>query len=89
MNKSEVVKMLNEGIVTVNFTKADGTPRIMEATLDQSHISYTNATDVVHTKRSPDSVQAVWDISANGWRSFRWDSISGVNGENTKIDTAN
>jgi len=89
MNKSDLVKMLNEGIVTVEFTKADGSTRIMEATLEESSVGYTNSSDVVHTRRVPDSVQAVWDVGANGWRSFRWDSIKVVNGTSTTINTAN
>ena len=35
-------------------------------------------------KVNPD-VQAVYDIEAQGWRSFRWDSVQTVNGKNFVI----
>jgi len=32
-------------------------------------------------KKKSDSSLSVWDINAEGWRSFRWDKLQTVNGE--------
>lgn len=79
-----VKSILNDGIATVTFTKADGTERVMKCTLDRKLVpNYEERTS--ETKRinenvrmvSPD-VLPVYDVEAQGWRSFRWDSIKSV-----------
>lgn len=83
MVKSEVVKMLNEGIVDIEFTKVDGSTRVMQATLSSDYISYQNPSNVTNVKKNPDSVQPVWDVQAGSWRSFRWSSVTRVNDTST------
>lgn len=74
----ELKEKLHEGIVQVVFEKKDGTERLMNCTLSEDIIPLMD-TKVVQTKRqsNPD-VLAVWDNDANGWRSFRYDSIKTV-----------
>jgi|APCry1669189034_1035192.scaffolds.fasta_scaffold76648_1 hypothetical protein len=79
-SKAEITDMLSERIVTVKFKKADGSERVMKCTLMQSMIPQTTKTvaetnNTVKERRENDSVVAAWDVEAEGWRSFRLDSI--------------
>jgi hypothetical protein len=69
--RSDLIKKLLENIVTVEFTKVNGDYRKMECTLQQS---YLPESDKINKDESRSSL-SVWDINANGWRSFRWDSL--------------
>tara|TARA_B110000259_G_C13706935_1_gene278782 strand:+ start:205 stop:498 length:294 start_codon:yes stop_codon:yes gene_type:complete len=83
MNKSEVVSKLLADVIDVTFTKVDGSSRMMRATLDTNRIQYDNPSDVVRVQKSLESVQAVWDVDASAWRSFRWSSVTEVDGVKT------
>jgi hypothetical protein len=76
--KDWLKSMLNDGVATITFTKSDGTERVMKCTLDRKMVPEPK---VVHESRlrsiSPD-VLPVYDIEAQGWRSFRWDSVTKV-----------
>lgn len=79
-SKAEIVGMLHERVVTVKFKKVDGSERVMKCTLLQSMIPQTTKTTVesnntVKERKENDSVVAAWDVEAEGWRSFRLDSI--------------
>lgn len=73
-------KELKNGVVTVVFEKNDGTERVMKATLSEDFIPLFDTTGVtVVRKKTPNrDVLAVWDTEANGWRSFRFDSVKSV-----------
>lgn len=73
MNKTTLVNLLKEGTVEVKFTKADGTLRTMNATLDVENV------DVTAHPTSGETL-SVMDTSINEWRAFRYDSIKEVNG---------
>ena len=74
---------LKNGVVTVVFEKADGTERSMRATLSDLYVpqvepqmlSEYDGQVPQNTRQLNDNVQAVWDIDAGGWRSFRYDSV--------------
>jgi hypothetical protein len=76
--KDWLKSMLNDGVATITFIKSDGTERVMKCTLDRKMVPEPK---VVHESRlrsiSPD-VLPVYDIEAQGWRSFRWDSVTKV-----------
>lgn len=63
--------------VRIIFTKKDGTPRTMRCTLIESRIP-----EAFHPKESntvyTDEALRVYDVEAEGWRSFRWDSVKEV-----------
>ena len=71
----------------VTFTKKDGTQRVMNCTLSENlipkapiHATNTNnPIDFPKTKKINTEVQPVFDIEAQSWRSFRWDSIKQIN----------
>lgn len=80
---------LHEQVVSVTFTKKDGTERVMRCTLGESSIPAKNLSTVVvedakptdkpvtERKANPD-IRTVYDVEAGAWRSFRWDSIKSV-----------
>ena len=75
----ETLKMeLKEGVVTVVFEKNDGTERTMKCTLSEDIIPALDTTAVKQKRIQNPDVLAVWDIEANGWRSFRFDSIKSI-----------
>jgi len=73
---------LKNGVVTVVFEKTDGTERTMRATLSDLYVPQVEPAmlseydgQVPKGRQLNDNVQAVWDIDAQGWRSFRYDSV--------------
>ena len=71
-----LVEGLKRNLIKVVFTKANGEERIMNCTL---HDSVLPGPTITETKKkvNPDTI-SVWDVDANGWRSFRMDSIKEV-----------
>lgn len=79
-SKTELSMAASHGVITVHFTKKDGTNRVMRCTLLPEYIQDDRQLlqeDKPARAENPD-VMAVWDVEANGWRSFRIDSIMGV-----------
>lgn len=67
--------ILEQSIVEVTFTKKDGTERVMNCTLLEDYLP----PETTGAGRSAGSdALAVFDVDADGWRSFRWDSIKAV-----------
>lgn len=78
MTRNDILESLKAGKVDLEFIKADGTLRKMVATLSDDFIVYENAP--TNSKKQSEFALPVWDTEANGWRSFRWDSLKLVNG---------
>lgn len=74
MNIEELRKLLTTDIVTVTFTKKDGSKREMICTTIPDYLPETGT---VYTKPDP-NVVTVWDLEQNGWRSFRFDSVRSI-----------
>jgi hypothetical protein len=70
-------EMLRHHVVGIAFTKKDGTERLMQATLSEELIPKVEKS--VTTRKKSDEALAVWDTEAEGWRSFRWDSVKTIN----------
>ncbi|MFZ9515407.1 MAG: SH3 beta-barrel fold-containing protein [Bacteroidia bacterium] len=75
--RASLKDLLQKQIVEVSFIKADGSTRDMRCTLLEDYITPTTKT-TTRTKAPSDETMAVWDVDANGWRSFRFDSIEDV-----------
>jgi hypothetical protein len=82
--RDQVLDLLRSTVLTVNFTKADGSPRDMKCTLLEEHIpadqkpkSPGNGEPFVPTQW-PEDVVRVFDLEKTAWRSFRLDSINSV-----------
>lgn len=76
--KDEILELLREGETKVSFMKVNGDRRDMTCTLSgaivPSPVVKEGAETKPERKENPD-VQSVWDVNANGWRSFRWDLV--------------
>jgi len=71
-------KELKNGVVSVLFEKQDGTERLMKCTLSDDYVPLLDTNGVASKRTKNADVLAVWDTEANGWRSFRFDSIKEV-----------
>ena len=82
-DREKLIDDLKQSVVEVTFTKVNGDRRVMRCTLDPKHLPpITNQQlehiDEQHKREENKEVIAVWDVQANGWRSFRVDSIQYV-----------
>lgn len=83
MDRSKVLELLHGGEVLVVFEKTDGTIRNMLATLKSELLpEQTDIEEHIQKKKLNPDTLAVWDTENQGWRSFRWDRLKRVNGEN-------
>lgn len=62
--------LLQQGEVTVTFDKVNGDERVMLCTLDPDKIPPTPIVEGKTAKKKSESVMAVYDVNAAGWRSF-------------------
>jgi hypothetical protein len=79
--QQELKKYLEQHVITVDFRKLSGESRTMTCTLreDMKPPSTKSDTSGGNTdKDSGDAVICVWDVIAQGWRSFRYDRVSSV-----------
>jgi hypothetical protein len=76
--KTEIVAGLKTGAKVVTFTKVNGDKRVMTCTLQEGVIPPATKTDPLSQKKvravNPE-VCSVWDVNAQGWRSFRWANV--------------
>lgn len=75
--REDVIQKLQRGVVRVNFTKKDGDTRDMKCTLLSSLIPQ-EMQPKSDTKKITDSTIRVYDIDAQGWRSFIVENIISV-----------
>jgi len=75
--KEQLKGFLRENVLSVVFTKKDGSERVMECTLKPDLLPVqdenTESKDKVRTE-NPDVIQ-VYDLENSGWRSFRVESV--------------
>lgn len=79
--KETIAGMLRDSVVTVTFTKVDGTERVMKCTLMSEYVPTTGnsaSNQVLLQESGNDSNISVWDVESNGWRSFRISSVKSV-----------
>lgn len=82
MARSDVIDLLKREIVDIEFVKKDGTIRPMMCTLrEESLPKQVDIEELINTRKGNPDVLAVFDVINQGWRSFRWDSLKKVNGE--------
>jgi len=77
MSRDDMVQELTTRECRVQFTKGNGDMRDMRCTLNSDSIPQQQ--EVTGMTKAPrpvnESVIAVWDLVAKGWRSFRVDSV--------------
>ena len=78
--KESIRELLRNNALNVTFTKVNGSERKMICTLNGSLVPLVPADPDKPVKaRAPrPDVCTVWDLEADGWRSFRFDSITDV-----------
>jgi len=75
--------------VLINFMKADGSVRAMLATLNGKLIPEVLYPTGDSKRAENPEVQKVFDVEANGWRSFRWDNLLAFIDGTESIDAGN
>lgn len=78
-NQIPVTTALMDGIIELEFQKADGSVRKMNATLQESIVPHI---DVKKDKEPNTDACVVWDTDLGAWRSFRWDRLQKVKATN-------
>jgi hypothetical protein len=78
MDRYELKETLSKGVVTVTFEKLDGSLREMRCTLQADVLPPMLLQEDAKTRKENLDTLSVWDIEANGWRSFRIDSIKSI-----------
>jgi hypothetical protein len=79
--KADLKNLLEQNVVVVDFTKLDGDKRVMTCTLREDIKPAATKADPLSQKKVrevSDAVVSVWDVNAQGWRSFRYDRVNSV-----------
>ena len=79
--KPDLKNLLEQNVLTVDFTKLNGDKRVMTCTLREDIKPAATKTDAMSQKKVrevSDAVVSVWDVNAKGWRSFRYDRVNAV-----------
>ena len=76
MSIEDLRDLLRGNMVTVLFTKKDGSLREMICTTMEEYIPPVSGTSIPR-----DDIVTVWDLENEGWRSFRYESVISANVE--------
>jgi len=77
MKKEEMIEKLSEGACTVYFTKVNGDERVLVGTRNPDLIREDAQTaEGSNSTPEPENIVRVFDLEADGWRSFRVDSVT-------------
>ena len=79
--KIDLKNQLEQNVMIVDFTKLNGDKRVMTCTLREDMKPRATKVDPMSQKKIreiSDAVVSVWDVNAEGWRSFRYDRINKV-----------
>jgi len=79
--KPDLKNLLEQNVLTVDFTKLNGDKRVMTCTLREDMKPRATKDDAMSQKavrEVSDAVVSVWDVNAKGWRSFRYERINAV-----------
>ena len=79
--KTDLKNLLEQNVLTVDFTKLNGDKRVMTCTLREDMKPSATKDDAMSQKKVrevSDAVVSVWDVNAKGWRSFRYERVNAV-----------
>lgn len=77
--KEEIKLLLEQNVLVIDFNKLNGDKRVMTCTLREDMKPAATKTDTMSQKKVreiSDAVVSVWDVNAQGWRSFRYDRMN-------------
>lgn len=80
-NRNEILELLRgRWPIIVEFTKNDGTNRVMKCSLNNKYISeeHRPKSKSIDTYHENLDIIRVFDLEKEGWRSFRVDSVKGI-----------
>ena len=75
-NRDQIIEQLKNNEVVVTFNKVNGDERVMTCTLQEDKLPPI-PTAKPQKKINPDVV-SVWDLNAEGWRSFRVENVTDI-----------
>lgn len=76
INREQLLKDLKNDIIDIHFTKLDGTLRVLKGTLYPVYLPENyKVEDQEEFHKNNNEVIRCYDVVANGWRSFRADSV--------------
>jgi hypothetical protein len=78
MTRNEISDLARSNIISVTFTKKNGETRTMKCSLKDEYIVGQKEKESTSVRKTNDDVLPVWDLDINEWRSFRIDSVKGV-----------
>lgn len=75
--RESIKKLLENNVLTVVFTKDDGSERTMKCTLNKNLLLPVKNEDGVKktARKVNEDVLRVYDVEVEGWRSFRIENI--------------
>jgi hypothetical protein len=79
--KEALLELLSKDLVEVTFNKLDGDERVMTCTLQSNYLPESKRDDSLSqtkVRNLEDKNIVVWDITAQAWRSFRYDRVTKV-----------
>ena len=79
--RENLLDLLRNNVVTVTFTKVDGTERTMTCTLLGEYVPNAGNGSMQLLQENNtrgDANISVWDTQVQGWRSFRISSVKSV-----------
>lgn len=80
--RKDLKNILSQNVLEVDFTKLNGDKRVMTCTLREDMKPRASKDDAMSQKKVrevSDAVVNVWDVNAQGWRSFRYDRLNSIN----------
>jgi hypothetical protein len=75
MKNFELLEYMTNGVVTIVFEKTDGSERTLKGTLSPTLIPEDQRPQGSGRVLLNDDIQHVFDVEANGWRSFAWSRL--------------
>lgn len=79
LSKEEIIAALKANVCAVTFTKVNGETRTMPCTLKEDVVPvYERKTPVKEATAKESATLSVWCTDKAAWRSFRIDSVTGL-----------
>lgn len=75
---AQLNNLLRNAQITVNFTKVDGSERVMRCTLQDRFLPELNAPATSVSVHPAYTNFTVWDLDEQAWRSFKANSLRSV-----------
>ena len=75
---NRIKEILHTQELKITFTKKDGTERVMRCTLETNKLPVQESTETNTTRKVSTETMAVFDLDAQGWRSFTKKSVKCV-----------